>query len=125
MYDSLSSQVAQEMFGSDGETEELATIHAEETGDFKMKTPSWLLPAALGAAGGAGLTALGFTLFRRGGKKKRAASFAGVDPRVIDARINDTRNGSDTFGFGGGLGSLGDRVANEMFGGMLQREDIF
>jgi len=121
MYDSLSSKVAREMFGADAEVDEIDA----EGGDFKMKTPSWLLPALAGAAGGAGLTALGFTLFQGKGKKKSAAAFAGVDPRTIDARKNDMRNGGDEFGFGGGLDSLGDKVSSEMFGGVIDRSDFF
>lgn len=115
MYDSLSSRVASEMFGSDDDGTDLDSVESEDSNTFKMKTPSWLLPAALGAAGGAGLTALGFSLFRKKGKRKAAvASFAGVDPRQIDARKNDLRGGT----------SYGGLRRSDLFGA-LNSESLF
>lgn len=115
MYDSLSSSVVREMFGSESDDEEL---------DFEDDEVRLFSSAPVPSA--AGLASRGFSVMRGGKKKAATAAFAGVDPRVIDARKSESRKregrhrdlrlgGGASFGFGGGLDSLGQSVVDSMF----------
>ena len=91
MYDLLSSRVVSEMFGAEDEDGPFNTQYGSMYGDVAT-----------------GLTSKCFSRFTKRLKKKATASFAGVDPRVIDARRNEGRTCRHTG-----------------FGALIERSDLF
>lgn len=95
---------------TEGGWEASKSSESSGTTGFKFNPPPWALPLAGGLAAGAGLTALGFAVLGKKKRKKAAASYAGVDSRLLD-----TRNGED-YGLVGTYDNLGDKVSKSMFG---------